>query len=137
MKNSIILFNIFRTDLTYNLSPTCFIKRFHNGIIYQASDTVAYSLLLLMTPFLLSNRNDRGSGTISCCERLKIPLTCWSRQIQSKKKKGWENNSVAQKDKDSSQQTCVCISYPICIYVCVFEWGCTYKCIWLFSQVWT
>lgn len=104
--------------LTFSLFPTCFIKRFHIGMIYQAYDTVAYSLLILMTLFLSSNRNDRGSGTISCCEGLKIPLTCWSRRIQSKK--GHENSSAAQKDKASSWWACVCMSNPtVYAYVCI------------------
>ncbi len=67
--------------------------------------TLAYSHLILMTPFLSSNGNDRGSGTISCCEGLKIPVTCWSKRIQYKK--GRENNSAAQKDKADSR--CICI----------------------------
>lgn len=91
--------------LTFSLFLTCFIKRFHVGMIYQAYDTVTYSHLILMTPFLSSNRNDRGSGTISCCEGLKIPVTCWSRRIQYKK--GRENNSAAQKDKASSRCRCI------------------------------
>ncbi len=94
---------IFRTE--WICFPACFIKRFHVGMIYQAYDTVAYSHLILMTPFLSSNGNDRGSGTISCCEGLKIPVTCWSKRIQYKK--GRENNSAAQKDKADSR--CICI----------------------------
>ncbi len=94
---------IFRTE--WICFPACFIKRFHVGMIYQAYGTVAYSHLILMTPFLSSNGNDGGSGTISCCEGLKIPVTCWSKRIQYKK--GRENNSAAQKDKADSR--CICI----------------------------
>lgn len=114
------MIHIFKLDefaLTFSLFPTCFIKRFHIGMIYHAYDTVAYSLLILMTPFLLSNRSNRGSGTISCCEGLKIPLTCWSRQIQSIKR--CENKCAAQKDKASSRWVCIFMSNPIWICMCL------------------